>query len=84
MQHSPIVRGRQARGKLACDLQPLLAGEVADPLYQRGEILSVNVFHGKKVLTVELRDVVNPANIRMRQLPCNPNLGEEALSPHGI
>ena len=58
--------------------------EMPDAFEQRSEILAVDELHREKMPSVNLCNVVNPADIRMGQLPRDPHFGEEALPAHGI
>src|SRR5262245_50071176 len=84
MQYAALVRRCEARDELARDVQRLFVREISDTRDKRCEILAVDELHRQEVLAVHFRDVVDAANIRMCQLPCNANLGEEPFASHGI
>ena len=68
MQQSAIMRGGKASADLVRGLQSLVRGQAADAAQQRRKVLAVDVLHGEKVLAIDLADVVNAANIGMRDL----------------
>ena len=59
-------------------------GEIADALQQRRQVLAVDVLHRQEVLPVDLADVVDAADVRMRELPRDADFGEEALAADRI
>ena len=73
-----LVRRVQARAELARDLDGLVDGETPDPLEQRREVLAVHVLHREEVAAFDLADVVDAADVRVRDLPREPDLGVEA------
>ena len=84
MQQSAIMRGGQAGADLVRGLQSLVRGQAADAAQQRREVLAVDVLHGEKVLAVHLADVVNPTDIRMRNLAGVPHLRMKPGESRGI
>ena len=73
-----LVRRVQARAELARDLDGLVDGETPDPLEQRRQVLAVHVLHREEVAAFDLADVVDAADVRVRDLPREPHLGVEA------
>ena len=69
-----LVRGGEARAELARDLQRLVRRQPADAAQQRREVLAVDVLHRQEVLPVDLADVVDAADVRMRDLPRDAHL----------
>src|SRR5262249_15490688 len=49
-----------------------------DPPEQVGEVLAVDVFHRRERAPVHVDDVVHAAHVRVRDLPGDPHLAEEA------
>ena len=84
MQHAAVVGRRQARAELARELQHLGPGQMIDALQQRREILAVDEFHREEMVAVDLVDVVDAADVRVRDLPGDADLGMEAFAPDGI
>ena len=82
MQHALVVRGGQTRAELARDLQRLIGGQPADAAQQRAEIFAIDVFHGKKRLAVDFADVVDAADIGMRDLARDAHFVVEARQQH--
>ena len=78
------MRGGDARAELPRDLERLVAVEVADPLQERGEVLAVDVLHAQEVLAFDLVDVVDAADVRVRDLPREADLGVEAREEPGV
>jgi hypothetical protein len=68
------VRGRQTGADLVRCFQSFVRGQATNAAQQRREILAVDVLHGEKVLAVHLPDVVNAADIRVRDLASIPHL----------
>jgi hypothetical protein len=84
MQHSLVVRRRQSRTQLFGHIERLCPVQAADSFEQRCQIFTVDVFHREKVAAVKFADVVNPADIGVRNLPCNPHFRKQPLAFHGI
>ena len=53
-------------------------GQVADPLQERREVLAVHVLHREEVAALDLADVVDAADVRVRDLAREAHLGVEA------
>ena len=68
------MRGCQTGADLVRGFQSLVRRQTPDAAQQRRQILTIDVLHGEKVLAVHLPNVVNPANIRMRNLARVPYL----------
>jgi hypothetical protein len=84
VEKSGIVRGSKACAYLVCCLQSLIGGQPADAAQQGRKILAVDVFHGQKVLTVHLTNVVNAAHIRVRNLAGVADFGVEDSESRSI
>ena len=68
MNDALVVRRRQTGADVARQHQRLLGGQSADAAQQRGEILTIDELHRDEELPVDLGDVVQAADIRMRDL----------------
>ena len=62
----------------------LVLRQPADAAQQRRQILAVDVLHREEELAVELADVVDAADVRVRDLPRRPHFVVELREPHGI
>ena len=74
-----LVRRGEPGAELARDLERLVRRQPADAPQQRGEVLAVHVLHREEVLAVDLADVVDAADVGMRDLARDAHLGVEAL-----
>ena len=72
-----LVSGTQASAELPGDLQPLLRRQATDAAQERSQILSVDELHREEMTTLDLAHIVDAADVRMRNLPGDPNLVEE-------
>jgi hypothetical protein len=79
MQHSLGVGSGQAGTKLARDFQSLVRRQPPNTPQQRRQILAVHIFHGEERVPIHFAHVINPANIRMRNSPREPNLIAKTL-----
>jgi hypothetical protein len=77
MHDAEPVRSGQPGADVARDVERFVVRKAADPAEQRREILSIDVLHGDEVMPVGFRDVVEPADVRMGDLPPEPHLGVE-------
>jgi hypothetical protein len=84
VQHAVFMGGRQSCRKLAGNVQRLFIRKMPNALQQRCQVFPVNELHRQKVPSFNLTDVINPADVRVRQLPCNPHLCKEAFPAHGV
>ena len=84
MQHPHLVSGGKSGAQLLGDLDALVPRQPADPLQENLEILTVDVFHRQKMLSVDLADVVHPADVGVADLPRQPNLVVEEFQSLGI
>ncbi len=83
VQDLALVCGRETGAELAGELERLVRWQPADAPQQRREILAVDVFHREEVLAAGFRDVVHAADVRMRDLPRQPDFLMEARQPVG-
>ena len=79
MQDALVVRRRQPGADLARDFERLVGGQAADAAQQRSQIFAVDVLHGEERLAVDLADVVDAADIRMRDLARDADFVAETL-----
>ena len=68
MQHAALVRGRQTGADLARKLDGFILGQPADAADQRGEVLAIEVFHRKEVRSFDEADIVDAADVGVRNL----------------
>ncbi|HEV7428635.1 MAG TPA: hypothetical protein VGQ46_19945 [Thermoanaerobaculia bacterium] len=69
MQDPFRVRGGEAGGKSARDLDGLVMREPADALEQARKVFAVDLLHGHEMRAVPFADVVDAADVGMRDLP---------------
>ena len=81
VQHALVVRRGEARAHLARDLDRLVLGKPPDAAQERGQILAVDVLHGEEVPPLDLADVVDAADVGVRDAARVAHLGVEALDP---
>ena len=84
VQDAPLVRRGEAGAELARDLERLVRRAGARCAQQRGEVLAVHVLHREEVLALDLADVVHAADVGVRDLPRDADLGVEALEAVGV
>ena len=74
VQNAVFVGGAQTGANLPGNLKSFFTGRTAHPSQDRGQIFAVDVFHGEEVLSVEMTDVEDAADIGMRDLASETNL----------
>ena len=79
VQYAFVVRSRQPGANLAGDLDSFVGGQAADAAQQRGEIFAIHVLHGEEDLVVGLPDVVNAADVGVRDAARDADFVAEAL-----
>ena len=67
-----------------CDLNGFVRGRLAHTTKDGREIFAIDIFHGDKVQPIGFSDVVNAADIGMRNLSCDPHLVMESLELVGV
>ena len=72
MHDAALVRRREPRADLPRDLDRLVFRQAADAPEQGRQILAVHVLHRQKQMAVGFADVVDAADVRMRDLPRRP------------
>ncbi len=80
MQHPLVVRGSQPGAQLARDLQRLRRRQAPDPPEQRRQILPVDVLHRQEHAAPNVADVVDTADVGVRDRPRVAHLGEQAVA----
>jgi hypothetical protein len=65
-------------------LQRLVRRKAADATKQRSKVFSVDVFHGEKVLPIDFFDVIDPADIWVRNLTGVAYFRPQAGNGHGV
>jgi hypothetical protein len=84
VEDSAIVRGREPGTELPREIERLVGRQATDPLRERREIFAVDVLHREKRQAVHFADVVDAADVRMRDLSRAPDLLVELREPRGI
>ena len=84
MDDAALVRRGQAGADLPRHLERALHREPADAAQQRAELLAVDVLHREEGVAVDLVDVVDAADVRMRHLPRHPHFAVQLHQPRGI
>ena len=84
VKHPEVVRGRETGTELTRRLDGLVRGQAADAPEQRGEILAVDVLHRQEVLAVGLGQVIDPADVRVRDLARDAHLVVEPGERRGL
>ncbi len=84
MKDAAIVRRGKAGAYLSNDLHGLVRRQPADASQQRREIFAVHVLHRHERTAVPLGDVMNPADIRMRDLAGCARLVAQARRQGGV
>ncbi len=79
VQHTAVMRGGQAGAYLTGHFDALVGGQPSDASQQRREVFAVDELHRQKVTAVDVAHVVDAAHVRMRNLPRDAHLVEEAL-----
>ena len=74
VQHATFVGCREPRAQLAGDVGRLVFGKAADAAERRGQVLAVHQLHREKQLTVHLADVIDAADVRVRDLSSGSHL----------
>ena len=79
VQHALLVRRGQSGAEAARDVEGLIGGQATDAAQQRRQVLPIHVFHRDVMLALELADVVNAADVGMRNLARNADLVQKPL-----
>ena len=84
MQHAALVRGGDAGAELARDVDGLVLRQAADPAQQRRQILAVHVLHRQEPAAFVIAEIVETADVLVRHLAGDSQLGVELREPIGI
>ena len=68
-----LMRGREPGAQLPCNLCGFVFGKAADPSQRCREVLAVHVLHRDVQKAVDFSDVVDAADVRVRDLPRGPD-----------
>ena len=79
MEHAFVVGGGEAGAELARDLQRFVVRKPSDTSQERTQILAINVFHREKDESVGLADVVDAADVGMRDATCDADFVVKAF-----
>ena len=79
VQHALVMRCGDACAKLARDLQSFVAGQATDAPQQRTQVFTIDVFHRQECEPVGFADVINAADVRMRDAASDPDFIAKSL-----
>jgi hypothetical protein len=79
MHDAAVVHGGEARAEVAREVERLVRREPPDAGEERAQVLAVHVLHREERVAPVLHDVVQPAHVRVRDLPPDPDLRVEPL-----
>lgn len=74
VEHTGRMCGREPGTELARDVDRLVFGQAADAPEERREVLPIHVFHREEVVPLELPDIEDAADVRVRHLPGRADL----------
>ncbi len=77
MEDAALVRCGESRADLPRDFEPAVFGKPPDALQQRRKVFAVDVLHREKRRAVDFIDVVDAADVGMRDLARHPDFGVE-------
>jgi hypothetical protein len=84
MEQAAVMGGGQASADLVRGFESLVAGKAADAAQQGRKVLAIDVLHGEEVLAIDLADVVDAANVGMRNLTGVADFRMESSESGGI
>ncbi len=84
MQHARVVRRREPRAQLPRDVRRLVRGQATEPLEHRREFLAPDVLHREEVEPLGLADVVDAADVAVRNLSRDPHLPVKARERRAV
>ena len=84
MEDVLVVRGAEPGAELARDLEPALLRKASHAPEQRRQVLAADVLHREERPPVHLADVVDAANVRVRDPSRDPELFVEQREPMRI
>jgi hypothetical protein len=73
-----VSRG-QSRAELSRNFQRFVGREPADAPQKGSQVFAIDILHGEKRVPVDLPDVINAANIGMRNSPCHSHFVAKAF-----
>src|SRR5215469_12170952 len=79
MEHAFVVGGSESGAEPARDLQRFVVRKPSDTSQERTQILAIHVLHGEKDESVSLADVVNAADVGMRDAACDADFVVKAF-----
>src|SRR6478672_842463 len=68
MQHSAFMRGSEPRANLPRNLNCFVRRQATDATQQRREFFAFYVFHREEMMAINFPNVVNTANVLVRDL----------------
>src|ERR1043166_1641433 len=77
MDHAAIVRRGEARAEAAGGIDGFVGGEAADAGEQAGEIFPIDVFHRDERHALDFADIVNAADVGVRDEARDADLAVE-------
>jgi len=84
MNDAALVSGSEASANLAGDFDSFVGRESADAADDGGEILAVDVLHGKKRDAVGVADIEDAADVGMGDLASDANFGMKSCKGGSI
>src|SRR6516225_10688131 len=79
LDNSSRLRDSEPDADFAGDLKGLVGGQASDPGQQRSQVLAIHVLHGYEGRAFGFADVVDAADVGMRDLARNTDFTMEAL-----
>jgi hypothetical protein len=81
MQHTAFVRRAQTSADLARKLDGFVLRQTTDAAQEARQVLAVEVLHRDEVKTFDEADIVDAADVGVRDLPCNADFIAESRQP---
>src|SRR5206468_1046676 len=78
MNESEVVRGGESGANLSRQLQRLVLRQSTDAPQQRRQFFALDEFHRKKMAAIDFADVVNAADVLVRNLPRHAHFAMKA------
>ena len=69
-----LVRGGEPGAEFARDFEGLIGGQPANPAEQGAEVFAIHVLHGEEILTLQLAEVIDAADVGMGHLARHAHL----------
>lgn len=83
MQHALVVCRGKSRAQFARDLDRFVSGQASDAEQQAAEVFPIHIFHRKERGAVDFADIVNAADVGMRNLARDAHFGVGAREQSG-